>query len=83
VTPPLFQLVDLLDDPVKGSYYEKQLKIAPSPKDSNYWTIEKIIKTRRRNGKMEQLVKFQWYPGISFLNYFETITFKDLKIHAD
>jgi len=75
VTPPLFQLVDLLKDPVKGSYYEKQLKIAPNPSDSNYWTIEKVLRTRKRNGKIEQLVKFQWYPGIYLLSTMNQTTF--------
>jgi hypothetical protein len=63
VNPPLFKLVDLMDDPVKGSYYREQLKAAEDPTDNDYWTIEKVLKKRKRNGQEEQLVKFLWYPG--------------------
>jgi len=56
--------VDLLKDPVPGNYYQSQLKISPNPNDSDYWTIEKVLSKRTRNGKREQLVKFLFYPGI-------------------
>jgi len=64
VQPPLYKLVDLLKDPVQGSYYQSQLKISPNPNDGDYWTIEKVLKKRTRNGKREQLVKFLFYPGM-------------------
>jgi len=63
VNPPLFKLVDLMNDPVKGSYYREQLKQAEDPTDNDYWTIEKVLKKQKRNGQEEQLVKFLWYPG--------------------
>jgi len=64
VFPPLFKLVDLLSDPVSGSYYQQQLKIAPNPNSDTYWTIEKVLKERKnKNGTKEQLVKFLFYPG--------------------
>lgn len=53
-----------MQDPYKGSYYQEQLKHAPTPSDSDSWTVEKILKTRKINGQTEQLVKFLWYPGI-------------------
>ena len=61
--PTLFSLEDLLGDQKKGLYYQQQLKLAPDPKDSNYWEVEKIIKTRKIKGKTQHLVKFLYYPG--------------------
>lgn len=63
VQPTLFKLVDLMGDPVKGTYYCQQLKGAEDPSDNDYWTVEKVLKKRKRNGREEQLVKFLWYPG--------------------
>lgn len=64
MSPTLFKLVDLMKDPVKGNFYREQLKPAEDPSKNDYWTIEKVIKKRKRNGKEEQLVKFLWYPGL-------------------
>lgn len=77
VNPPLFTLVDLMNDPVKGSYYCEQLKQAQDPTSNDYWTIEKVLKKRKRNGQEEQLVKFLWYPGYCLrkkvaMNFFST-----------
>lgn len=73
----MFTLVDLMNDPVKGSYYCEQLKQAQDPTSNDYWTIEKVLKKRKRNGQEEQLVKFLWYPGYCLrkkvaMNFFST-----------
>lgn len=67
VNPPMDQLSDLLDTVLPGRYYQEQLKISPNPNQKDYWTVEKILKTRKRKGKTEHLVKFLYYPG-RFLN---------------
>lgn len=64
--PALYHLVDLLNDKVDGAYYAEQLKPAPNPKKSDYWQIEKVIKTKVENGQKLSFVKFLFYPG--FLN---------------
>lgn len=61
--PPLFYLVDLMKDQVKGSYYEQQLKSAPNPTEDDYWDIEKVLKTKTEKGKKYFYVKFRFYPG--------------------
>lgn len=61
--PPLYYLEDLMKDPVEGSFYKQQLKSAPDPTDSEYWDVEKVIKTRTQNGLKQSLVKFRYYPG--------------------
>lgn len=63
VDPPLYELRDLLDDKVPGRYYKEQLHIAPNPNDKDYWQVEKVLKTRKRKGLTENLVKFLYYPG--------------------
>jgi len=70
VEPPLFKLVDLLKAPVKGNYYQSMLKLAPNPENKDYWKIEKVLKTRKRNGQEEQLVKFLYYPCMRYKKYF-------------
>jgi hypothetical protein len=64
VNPPMYQLSDLLDSVLPGLYYQEQLKIGPNPNDKDYWTVEKILKTRKRKGKVENLVKFLYYPSM-------------------
>jgi len=67
VNPPLYKLIDLLKDDVRGQYYESQLKPAQNPEDTDYWKIEKVLKTRKKNGKTEHFVKFLHYPRMYFL----------------
>jgi hypothetical protein len=59
----MYQLSDLLDSVLPGLYYQEQLKLSPNPNDKDYWTVEKILKKRKRKGKVEHLVKFLYYPS--------------------
>lgn len=67
VDPPMYQLSDLLDAVLPGRYYPDQLKLSPNPDQIDYWVVDKILKTRRRKGKTEHLVKFLYYPGAFFV----------------
>lgn len=59
--PVTYQLVDLLDDPIDGSFYEQELqKVDKSVLDKPF-RIEKVIKTRTKNGIQESLVKYLGY----------------------
>ncbi len=70
VDPPMYELSDLLDTVVPGRYYQEQLKLSPDPNQKDYWTVDKVLKTRRRKGKTEHLVKFLYYPGkLLFFGY--------------
>lgn len=53
----LLTLEDLLGNTILGKFYSRQVK--PSLSDE-YW-IEKILKRRRRNGRLEYLVKYRGY----------------------
>ncbi|GFY69485.1 uncharacterized transposon-derived protein F54H12.3 [Trichonephila inaurata madagascariensis] len=43
----------------KGTFYPQELQ---KVSDSGFYPVENVIKTRKRNGKSEYLVKFQGYP---------------------
>lgn len=64
VKPPLFSLIDLLKDPVPGFYYREQLTQAPKPDyKKDFFAIEKVLKTVKRNKKEFVLVKYLFYPS--------------------
>jgi len=62
VNPPLFELIDLKEDPVPGKFYQQQLTKSPPPKTEMYFFIESILKTRKVRGKKEYYVKYLYYP---------------------
>lgn len=61
VSPPVYYLNDLKDDPVPGHFYQQQLRLAQDPK-TILFEIEDVLKTRTRKGKKESLVKYMFYP---------------------
>jgi hypothetical protein len=58
--PVTYGLTDLSDEPIKGKFYEPELQLVT--KTDDIYIVEKVLKTRRRNGKLEYLVKWQGYP---------------------
>ena len=62
-TPPLFKLIDLAGDSVKGFFYPNELRKANPPKIGTTFRIEKQLKKRVRNGKDEIFVKYLHYPN--------------------
>jgi hypothetical protein len=62
VNPPLFSLVDLLNDKVNGFFYGAQLTKTVKPNYAkDYFFIEKIIKEKTVNGVVFLEVKFLYY----------------------
>ena len=60
--PVTYRLKDLADEAIKGKFYELEIqKVVKS--DEDYFYVEKILKTRRRGGRIEYLVKWVGYPG--------------------
>ena len=57
----IYSLKDLNSDPIKGSFYEKELQ-SVSVDLSGSFNIEKVLRTRRRKGVKEFLVKWESYP---------------------
>jgi len=60
--PVTYRPKDLADDATKGKFYESEIqKVVKS--DEDYFDVEKILKTRRRGGRIEYLVKWLGYPS--------------------
>ncbi len=59
VNPPTYTIEDLKGEEIKGSFYENELQ--KTTQKENVYLIEKVIKTRKRKGKNEYLVKWLGY----------------------
>lgn len=59
--PPTYGIEDLSGEPIKGRFYAQELQKIVKPVDEVY-TVEKIVKTRKRAGKIEYFVKWRGYP---------------------
>ena len=58
--PVTYGLKDLADEDIKGKFYEQELqKVAEVDR---VYIVEKILKTRKRAGKIEYFVKWWSYP---------------------
>src|SRR3989441_1709806 len=57
--PPTYSINDYSGEPIRGKFYEQELqKVAPD----DVFKIEKVIKTRKKHGKTEYLVRWLGYP---------------------
>ncbi|GFV74583.1 putative uncharacterized transposon-derived protein F54H12.3 [Trichonephila clavipes] len=55
--PTVYKVKDLTGEVIRGTFYEEELQKIT---DSGYYPIEKILKTRKKNGKIEYFVQFLW-----------------------
>ena len=65
--PHLYTLSDLNNQIIKGSFYEQELQLVDNPQ--KLYRIEKVLKTRRLNGKKEALVKWWGYKDPTWIDY--------------
>jgi len=70
--PVTYKLKDLAGDDIKGTFYSDELQIVSKPDDALF-DIEYIVKTRKRAGKVEYLVKWRGYPT-KFNSWVEALT---------
>lgn len=59
-SPNYYKIQDFENEVLEGTFYEKELQKVD--KKDDFYTIEHIIKKRRRNKQVEYLVKWQGYP---------------------
>lgn len=59
--PVVYTIEDLMGESVQGTYYEDELQLIEYNPDDTF-EIEKVIKSRRRRGVREVLVKWLGYP---------------------
>jgi transposase InsO family protein len=58
--PVTYGLEDLAGESIKGRFYEQELQRVN--KIDDVFEVEKVVRTRKRNGKTEYYVKWQGYP---------------------
>ena len=59
-TPVTYAIKDMSDEEIKDWFNESELQLII--KEDNVYDVEKVIKTRRRNGKIEYYVMWNGYP---------------------
>ena len=61
-TPVTYELRDLSGELIKGRFYEPKIqKVLKS--DDEHFDVDRILKTRKRGGKIEYLVSWKGYPS--------------------
>ena len=60
---PVYTLVDLSDDEIKGTFYQPELQSVYIDKESHRWAIEKVLRKRKLHGVTQCLVKWRDFPS--------------------
>jgi transposase InsO family protein len=58
--PPTYSISDLAGELIKGRFYEQELQKIDKSEEDEY-IVEKVLKTRKRNGILEHFVKWRGY----------------------
>jgi len=60
--PVTYELRDLLGESIKGRFYEPEIQRVLKSDDERF-VVDRIIKTRKRDGKIQYLVSWKGYPS--------------------
>lgn len=67
----MFQLVDLANDKVNGYFYREELtKCKSFDANTDYFFVEKILKTKIVKGEKHCLVKYLFYGNKEIIYYY-------------
>lgn len=77
---PMYKLEDLKGEAIKGFFYNSELS-AVDKDESSLFFIEKILKKRKRQGKLQYFVKWEGYPK-SFNSWVDKESVIDKKDNA-
>ena len=61
-TPVTYEIRDLAGEPIKGRFYEAEIQ-KTIKRDDEAFEVDRVIKTRKRNGKIQYLVSWKGYPS--------------------
>ena len=61
-TPVTYELVDVAGERIKGRFYEPEIQKVLKT-DNERFDIDRILKTRKRNGKIQYMVSWKGYPS--------------------
>ena len=61
-TPVTYEIRDLAVEPIKGRFYEAKIQ-KTIKRDDEAFEVDCVIKTRKRNGKIQYLVSWKGYPS--------------------
>jgi len=75
--PVMYKLEDLLGSEVLGQYYTANLHVAPKKSLSEFFEVEKILKTKTVDKEKFCLVKYQFYPQ----KFNQWVKLSDLKVN--
>ena len=56
---PQYKVIDMLNQLVIGNFYKWE--IMKTDKEQEFWRVETILKTRKKKGKKEYLIKWEGY----------------------
>ena len=73
-TPVTYILRDLSGELIKGSFYKEELSKTTLPE---FFEVENIVKTRKRKGKKEYLVKWRYYKDTNWVKEEDLMSFDD------
>ena len=59
--PVTYGLADLSGEIIKGKFYEPELQLIT--KTDDVYIVQKVLRTRKRNGKLEYFVQWRGYPN--------------------